>query len=223
MIYKLRIAYIIAYFSLLFLYFFAETGNNFRRRAFIKITLASLYLIYACAAFLLYSPLHSIRLILLFGLIFFFAGDVALLWKFSLGGVFFGTGNLIMLIYELILFTRYGVSPLALIPAFLVFAAFFGTMMLLFKLKRIDFRGLAVYPPYLASVTLHGSLGIVLAASVTAPAVRLVGFGLFLMMVADYFLTMHEYKYQKKWIARTNTGCYFTGVFLISISMIFPL
>lgn len=220
---KPLIAYMIAYFALLFLYFYTETRDNFNHRAANKTALALLFFAFAAITFWRYYPLKSIRLLLLLGLGFACAGDITLLWSFTRGGVLFGIGNIIMVIYELIVAFRLDVSPLAILPALLVFAAFWGTVMMLYHRDRIDFNDIGVYPVYLGSVTVHGSIGIVLAAARRTPAVVFVGLGLFLMMVADYFLTVYEFKHRRNWILRCNSGAYFTGVFMVALSMIFPL
>ena len=68
----LRCAFIIAYLTVLCLYFFSETSGNFKRRAVNKIALAVLFEGYAVGAYLLHSPLFSMRMILPIGLFFAF-------------------------------------------------------------------------------------------------------------------------------------------------------
>ena len=52
----LRCAFIIAYLTVLCLYFFSETSGNFKRRAVNKIALAVLFEGYAVGAYLLQKP-----------------------------------------------------------------------------------------------------------------------------------------------------------------------
>ncbi len=75
----LRFVFIIAYLTLLCLYFFSETSGNFKRRAANKIALAVLFEAYAVSAYLLHSPLFTMRMILPSGLFFEFLGDMLLL------------------------------------------------------------------------------------------------------------------------------------------------
>ena len=89
----LRCVFIIAYLTILCLYFFSETSGNFKRRAVNKIALAVLFEAYAVSAYLLHSPLFSMRMILPIGLFFAFLGDIFLLWNFVRGGICFSIGN----------------------------------------------------------------------------------------------------------------------------------
>ena len=99
----LRCVFIIAYLTILCLYFFSETSGNFKRRAVNKIALAVLFEAYAVSAYLLHSPLFSMRMILPIGLFFAFLGDIFLLWNFVRGGICFSIGNFCLLFYEIML------------------------------------------------------------------------------------------------------------------------
>ena len=46
----------------------------------------------------------------------------------------------------------------------------------------------------------------------------LLGIGLGLFMVSDYFLVVYKYKTKRKRALRTNTACYFLGMMLVALS-----
>ena len=219
----LRFVFIIAYLTLLCLYFFSETSGNFKRRAANKIALAVLFEAYAVSAYLLHSPLFTMRMILPIGLFFAFLGDILLLWSFVRGGICFSIGNFCLLFYEIFLFRRENVSFRVLIPAAMIFLLFWGTTMLLYQKEFIDFSSVRVFPAYLFSVSLHGSLGAELAAVCPIPGIRLFGAGVFLMMISDYILSVHKFKHGANWILRCNSASYFIGTLLAALSLSLPV
>lgn len=203
----LRCVFIIAYLTILCLYFFSETSGNFKRRAVNKIALAVLFEAYAVSAYLLHSPLFSMRMILPIGLFFAFLGDIFLLWNFVRGGICFSIGNFCLLFYEIMLM-RYERLPLCILfPAAAVFLLFWGTTMLLYQKEFIDFSSVRVFPAYLFSVSMHGSLGA----------------GVFLMMISDYILSVHKFKHGANWILRCNSASYFVGTLLAALSLSLPI
>ena len=215
----LRAAFVIIYLTLLVLYFFSETSGNFRRRAVNKIVMAALFLLYAAAAFLRRYPPTDFRLLLVIGLAFSFVGDVLLLWDFVRGGVFFNLGNYILLTFEIVLAFRLGLSPALLWPAAAVFVLCWGTMMTLFRLRVISYGSVRIFPEYLMSVSLHGSLGLAMALARPTVGMFLLGTGLFLFMLSDYFMTFHKFKCHADWVLRCNSGFYFTGMLLAALSL----
>ena len=142
----LRAAFIIAYLTVLCLYFFSETSGNFKRRAVNKIVLAVLFEAYAVAAYLLHSPLFSMRMILPIGLFFAFLGDIFLLWSFVRGGICFSIGNFCLLAYEILLMRYEHISVLVLLPTAVIFLLFWGTTMLLYQKEYIDFSSVKIFP-----------------------------------------------------------------------------
>ena len=46
----------------------------------------------------------------------------------------------------------------------------------------------------------------------------LLGIGLTLFMVSDYFLVVYKYKTKRKRTLRLNTSCYFLGMMLVALS-----
>ena len=219
----LRCVFIIAYLALLCLYFFSETSGNFKRRAVNKIALAVLFEAYAVSAYLLHSPLFSIRLLLPIGLFFAFLGDIFLLWNFIRGGICFSIGNFCLLLYEVMLIRHEHIPLWKMFPAVLVFFLFWGTTMLLYQKEFIDFSSVRIFPAYLFSVSLHGSVGAVLAAVCPARGVTLFGAGVFLMMISDYILSVHKFKHGANWILRCNSASYFIGTLLAALSLSLPI
>ena len=219
----LRCVFIIAYLAVLCLYFFSETSGNFKRRAVNKIALAVLFEAYAVSAYLLHSPLFSMRMILPIGLFFAFLGDIFLLWNIVRGGICFSIGNFFLLLYEIMLMRYTNVTPRILFPAAAVFLLFWGTTMLLYQKEFIDFSSVRIFPAYLFSVSMHGSLGAVLAAVCPSPGIKLFGAGVFLMMISDYILSVHKFKQGANWILRCNSASYFVGTLLAALSLSLPI
>jgi len=221
-----RIVFVVAYVATLCCYFFSETSGKMKYRAPNKIILASLFLAYALVAFFLRSDLRSYHLLFMVAIFLAWFGDVYLLWDFSRGGDLFLCSNICFFVYELVLAGDAGLSFGDFWWFILVFAALWGSMVFLAATKRIDF-GKSRFPMllYLASVTLHGSLGLALACNASRaslPAVKLVllGLGLGLFLASDYFLTLHKFVFTKsKAILRLNSGTYFVGLLLVVLSM----
>ena len=219
----LRVSFIIAYLALLCLYFFSETSGNFRRRAINKIALAVLFEAYAVGAYYLHSPLFTIRLVLPIGLFFAFLGDIFLLWNFVRGGICFSIGNFFLLLYEALLIRHAQIPLWKLAPSVVVFFLFWGSTMLLWQKEYIDFGNVRIFPAYLFSVSLHGSIGAVLAAVYPADGVRFFGAGVFLMMISDYILSVYKFKKGSNWILRCNSACYFIGTLFAALSLSMPI
>ena len=119
---------------------------------------------------------------------------------------------------------RYERLPLRILfPAAAVFLLFWGTTMLLYQKEFIDFSSVRIFPAYLFSVSMHGSLGAVLAAVCPSPGVKLFGAGVFLMMISDYILSVHKFKHGANWILRCNSASYFVGTLLAALSLSLPI
>lgn len=224
----------LAYIALTVLYFFSETSGNFKRRAVNKITLAVLFLAFFSAFFFkkdYIGTYGAYQIVGLVGFLFAFLGDIALLWSFMAGGVLFIIGNISLFIYELLIFSKSGISPSHYWWCLLIFAGLMTYMYSAYFTKRIDFGKVGIaMPVYVTSVTLHGSmaLGMLANASLLQSAsagsfvhFTLFGLGLFLFMVSDYFLTAHEFVNKNNWVLRCNSGTYFIGMMLAAISFAF--
>jgi YhhN-like protein. len=215
-----QIIFAAAYLCILGCYLVSETSGNFRLRAWNKIVLASFFLIYGWAAGLI-SGHRDYTVLAMAGLVFAFIGDVWLLWSFRKGGVSFAIGNFFFLAYEICYAANRGIPFARLWWAAIAFAVLWGTSLTLCH------RGWMQIPPkynilkgYLATVTAQGTLGLALACALPDAKTRLLGTGLALFMVSDYFLALYMFRYkQSKWVLRSNSFTYFSGMLLVVLSI----
>ena len=85
--------------------------------------------------------------------------------------------------------------------------------------KWIDFgRQEKLILPYLATVTGHGVLGLGLVALTRGMHPLLLGSGLALFMISDYFLMAYKFKCPRNAVLRFNSGTYFLGMLLVALS-----
>lgn len=216
------ISFIIVYLTVLFCYFFSETSGNLKRRSINKIILASLFLIYGLVAYFINYNFFSYNLILLLAIVFAFLGDVYLLYSFTKGGIIFVFSNILFFVYQLFLI---GVEQIPFndiclfIPLFILF---FGTFFILTKKKILNFKNKnKAILTYVFSVTLQGTLGFSLSLYYLNAKMFLFGIGLALFMISDYFLMVYKFKFHKNWILRTNSACYFIGLLLVVLSLMY--
>lgn len=216
-----RIGFILVYSAVLIAYFFSETSGNFRRRAVNKIVMASMFLVFGTIWFLM-NGYSGWQVVALFGLFFAWLGDVLLLWSFSKGGVSFMIGNVFFILYEILLLKEAGVAFAKLWWCVLLFLTLSIMVAVLATRKWIDFGKLELpLILYMATTTGHGTLGLGLAASVPGIHPLLLGIGLALFMVSDYFLMAHKFKYHRDAVLRCNSGTYFLGMLLVALSFSF--
>ena len=223
------IIFVVLYLIVLVSYFFSETSGNFKRRAINKILMAAMFMGYAIFEMFNHSlwgdPLN-IRFII--GLFFAFVGDVLLLWSFSKGGISFGISNVILFIAQLKFMSAQGIGFGKYWWFLLIYAALVGTFCILWfkgwyiwKEKKPEMK--FMFPPYIGTVSLHGTLSIAVLA--LAPfSVKTVLFcsGLILYMISDYFISLHKFKFtESKLVLRLNSGTYFLGLMLAAISFAF--
>lgn len=215
----MRTVFVIPYLCLLGLYLFAETGDSFRRRAVNKVILASLFQFFGQFWFWTNGYAHGWQFLALVGLFYTCMGDALLLFSFGAGGTAFAVANLCFIGYTFCTLFFGGAFPAALpwlgMGLLLFFGLYFGAL----KSKWIDFGGKNVVAFfYLLSVTLHGLMGLI--AILLLPSVHhlLLGLGLGLFMVSDYFLLIYKFKSKRKRTLRTNTACYFLGMMLVALS-----
>lgn len=214
------IVFCAVYLCVLVCYLFSETSGNFRRRAWNKILLAVMYLACAWALFLNRGQ-WNVALVLMAGLCLTFAGDVWLLWSFVKGGACFAMANVCILAYEICLIVSARASFSQLWWACIPFALLWGGFLLLCRVGFLRLPAkLRAVRAYLASVTAGGCLGLALACAIPCKETALLGVGLFLFAVSDYFLMLHKFKYRnKKWVLRCNSLTYFTGILLVALSI----
>lgn len=216
-----RICFIALYIPVLIAYFFSETSGEFARRVINKIIMATMFLVCGYIWFFM-NDYSGWRVLALFGLFFAWLGDVLLLWSFVRGGISFMIGNVFFILYEAFLVKEAGV-PFARISWFMV--GFFILCIMVYALatrKWIDFgRHEPILILYMATTTGHGMLGLGLASSIPGMHPLLLGLGLALFMVSDYFLMAYKFKYHRHAVLRCNSGTYFLGMLLVALSFSF--
>ncbi len=178
-----------------------------------------MFLLYFFAAFFIEGDFTSWKLLAIPAFIFSWFGDVFLLYSFIKGGVMFMIGNIFFFAYELFLVNDLGLTFGDVWWAAVIFAVCWGTLFVLYLTKKIDFKKIGfLMPLYVATVSLHGSLGIAIAAQGISLRYVFFGVGLALFMVSDYFLTVHKFVNKKNAILRLNSCTYFTGMLLAALS-----
>lgn len=216
------VLFIVAYLITLFCYFFSETSGNLKRRAINKIMMASMFLIFSMVTYIIHYNFFSYHLILLFAIIFAFLGDVYLLYSFTKGGILFMISNSLFFTYEWVLIFANKVPVLNIIWFIGLFILLFGTFFILTKKKILNFKNKnTAILSYVGSVSLQGTLGIALALYFMNTKMLLFGLGLGLFMISDYFLMVHKFKVKKNWILRSNSACYFVGLLLVVLSLMY--
>ncbi len=217
------IIYIMIYLGLLISYFFSETSGNLKRRATNKIIMASMFLLFGFIAFAINFSFFSYDILMIIGIIFAFLGDVYLLYSFPKGGILFIVSNISFFLYELILIIDKQVPFSHIWYAIPIYLLIILTFIILAKKKIIDFKNYEkAILTYISSVSLHGTLGITLAIYFGTTRMILLGIGLFLFMISDYFLMTYKFKFpHKKWILRCNSASYFIGLLLVVLSLMY--
>lgn len=215
----MRTVFVIAYLALLGLYLFVETGDSFRRRAVNKILLSSLFLFFGQFWFWTNGYAHGWAFLALVGLFYTCMGDALLLFSFGAGGAAFAVANLCFIGYTLCTLHQGGMLSKALPWLGVGLLLFFGLFLWATRTRWIDLgdkTGLALF--YMLTVTLHGLMGLLSAILLPGAHNLLLGIGLALFMVSDYFLVVYKYKSKRKRTLRTNTACYFLGMMLVALS-----
>ncbi len=208
-----RRIFVVIYVMTMINYFFSETSGNFKRRAFNKILLAFLFLSFSIYGF--FNNRNTINLWLLIAIFFSFLGDVLLLYNFNYGGVAFGLGNICYSVYLLLIYYHKG---LLLWPFIILFSLFYGFYLFLLKIKYFNLGNKKIFSLYMASIVAHGCLGLLLTIHCKFTASAILGIGMTLFMLSDYFLAAHYFHDKdNKWILISNSGCYFTGMMLVAL------
>ena len=213
-----QIVFIILYLGTLFSYFFSETSGKFKRRVVNKTILASLFLLYFLAAFGRNYQLASFHAIAIAAFLFAWLGDVFLLFSFMKGGVLFMISNSFFIAYEILLCRTLDIRFSDIWWFVPLLAAVWGSFFILYRKGwlKIPYR---IFVFYIATVTTHGTLGIAMTAAYPNAKMALLGLGLALFMVSDYFLALYTFRYKgSKAVLRLNSGTYFTGMLLAALS-----
>lgn len=213
------VLFLTVYLALLISYFFSETSGCFKRRAVNKTALSAMFLFCGLRAYFRCGDLMSIHALFAFALFFCALGDVLLLRSLVRGGICFSVGNILFFVYELILAFDLGLRFRELWIALPILLLFWGGLNAAAALGHISFAEMKAFPIYLFPVSLHGSLGLALAYSHPTEQFLLLGIGLFLFMISDYFLAIRQFKYKTDLVLRMNSGSYFIGLLLTSLSL----
>ncbi|MDO4378024.1 MAG: lysoplasmalogenase family protein [Erysipelotrichia bacterium] len=208
-----RRIFVVVYLVTMISYFFSETSGNFKRRALNKILLAFLFLSFSIYGFI--NNTNIINLWLLIAIFFSFLGDVLLLYNFNYGGMAFILGNICYSVYLLLIYYHKG---LLLWPFLILFSLFYGFYLFLLKIKYLNLGNKKIFSLYMASIVAHGCLGLLLTIHCRFTVQAILGIGLTLFMLSDYFLAAHYFHDKgNKWILISNSGCYFTGMMLVAL------
>lgn len=216
------IPFIVVYAVFLVAYFFTRVGNKLAYRAVNKVILATMYLVYAIVMFHV-KGFGGHFYVLMTALFLAYLGDVFLIFDFNRGGDFFLAGNicfsafyLATLIDNNVPFVNYFWIFIVWAVLIAVFAALFYKLPNVFKLGNMQLPMLF----YLASITLHGLLGLAALVNVGGMTYWLMGAGSLSFMASDYILTVDRFVFRKnKWIVRANSLTYFGGLLLIVLAM----
>ena len=221
------IVFVVAYVAVTIAYLFSETSGNFKRRAINKIFLASMFLIYAIVELIHYKTFGTIQMICMLGVFFAFLGDVLLLWDFVKGGTSFCIGNIFFIVY-LNLYLRaqgFDFSDFGIYTTILVAIPVVAETMLIYKNNWFPYLKDKLKPSivfYILTVTIQGMLGLVSIFLMQDIKTLLLGLGLALFMVSDYFIIVHKFKNKEsKLILRCNSSTYFIGLMLVALSFSF--
>lgn len=217
------IVFIVVYAVALFAYFFTRTGTKLAPRAINKIILALMYLVFAIVVFNLHG-FSKHYYVMMAALFLAFLGDVFLVFDFNRGGDFFLAGNVCFSVFYLATLVNHGVPFAKFFWVFVVWAVLIATFLTLFvKLPNVFKMGKKRLPMtlYLASITLHGLLGLASLILIGGTAFLLMGIGSLLFMASDYILTVDRFVVHNPWIVRSNSLTYFSGLLLIVLSLLF--
>ena len=215
----MRTVFVVLYLSLLGLYLFVETGDSLRRRAINKIILSSLFLFFGQFWFWTNGYAHGWAFLALVGLFYACMGDALLLFSFGAGGAAFFVANLCFIGYACCTLCFGGAFPAVLPLLILGLMVFLGLFIWATSTQWIDLGNMNVLAFfYLLSVTLHALMGLIAAALLPSNHHLLLGSGLALFMVSDFFLVVYKYNTKRKRTLRTNTACYVLGMMLVALS-----
>ena len=212
--------YLIFYLALTLCYMFVKTGDNFKLRVANKVTLSLMFSFFGVYNIAKAGFPDSASILFAVMLIFATVGDILLLWDFVKGGAFFGTGNLLLALYNIMYMGKKGLNIGDYWFFILFFTFLWGSMAVMANTGRLPLRKMRVpFCGYLITVTLHASLSIAGLFLLHDLRSILLFSGSIMFMISDYLLAFYDFKYKdKKWITRMNTLLYFPGLMLIALT-----
>ena len=208
------------YVLLLLFYFKNETGGNFTKRAVNKTALSTMFVTNFLICFFANStPITFMSIIALCAFIFCFFADIVLLFDFIKGAVVFAVGNLCFTVYSFLLLARNNIAFTQVWWCAIIFVVIIVSYLIAVKLLKMNYKKFgAKLPAYLVTVTLHGSLGVAIAVSSSELSEKIFGIGLIMFMISDYLLVTYKIYRKSKLMLRMNSGLYFIGIMLASLS-----
>lgn len=215
------IAFIAVYGVALFAYFFTRVGNKLAYRAVNKMVMATMYLVYAIVMFSV-CKLSGIYYVLMAALFLAYLGDLFLVFDFGRGGDFFLAGNICFATFYLASLAERAVPFVNYFWVLIVWAVLVSVIAVLFvKLPNVFKLGKMKWVMlfYLASITLHGVMGLAAIIYIDELSYLIMGIGSLLFMVSDYIITVDRFVVKNKWITRSNSLTYFSGLLLIALSI----
>ena len=216
------IIFSVIYALFLCAYFVTRVGDNIKHRAINKTILATMYLVYAMVMFHVggFSGYHYVMMAALF---LAYMGDLFLIFDLNRGGDFFLAGNVCFATFYLASLKATNVPFINYFWVFIIWAILISLFIYLAKkYPNVLKLGKMKYPMalYLASITLHGLLGLVSAIFIGTTPLIVMGIGSVSFMISDYILTLDRFVIPKrKWLIRCNSLTYFVGLLLIVLSL----
>ena len=216
------IVFSVIYALFLCAYFVTRVGDNIKHRAINKTILATMYLVYAMVMFHVggFSGYHYVMMAALF---LAYMGDLFLIFDLNRGGDFFLAGNVCFATFYLASLKATNVPFINYFWVFIIWAILISLFIYLAKkYPNVLKLGKMKYPMalYLASITLHGLLGLVSAIFIGTTPLIVMGIGSVSFMISDYILTLDRFVIPKrKWLIRCNSLTYFVGLLLIVLSL----
>lgn len=216
------IVFSVIYVLFLCAYFVTRVGDNIKHRAINKTILATMYLVYAIVMFHVggFSGYHYVMMAALF---LAYMGDLFLIFDLNRGGDFFLAGNVCFATFYLASLEAANVPFINYFWVFIIWAILISLFIYLAKKHPNVLKlGKMKYPMalYLASITLHGLLGLVSAIFIGTTPLIVMGIGSVSFMISDYILTLDRFVIPKrKWLIRCNSLTYFVGLLLIVLSL----
>lgn len=220
------IIFTVIYFLVLCTYFITETSGKMKLRAPNKILLAAMFTIFAIVAFCLHPNEISsnyISVTLLVAIILAALGDVFLLFSFNHGLDFFLAGNIAFIAFETTLLTA--IVPISTFWWIYLLAPIMVTILGVCFVKFPNFFKVGKKKPvvlfYASSIFMHGITGLAIAIYTSSPAALILGLGSLLFMFSDIAITFNKFVCpDNKWVLRLNSALYFTGLYMIVLSMV---